>query len=69
MAHLKARGIESQIHYPVPVHRQAPCRDLARDPTGLAAAEAHAAECISLPCHPQLGDNEVQAVIDAVNAF
>jgi len=69
MDHLKSRGVESQIHYPVPIHRQEPCRNISRDPKGLAHAESHAARCISLPCHPQLSDAQAAQVIDAVNAF
>jgi dTDP-4-amino-4,6-dideoxygalactose transaminase len=68
-AHLQAAQIQCHIHYPVPVHRQEPCRDIARDPRGLAASERHAATCLSLPCHPQLSDGQVEAVIAAVNAF
>jgi dTDP-4-amino-4,6-dideoxygalactose transaminase len=68
-AHLQACGVQSLIHYPVPVHRQPPCRDLRADPLGLTASEQHAATCLSLPCHPQLSDDEVQQVIEAVNRF
>jgi dTDP-4-amino-4,6-dideoxygalactose transaminase len=68
-AHLQSRGIQSLIHYPIPVHRQEPFRDVKRDPQGLAVSEQHAATCLSVPCHPQLSDTDVKAVIDAVNAF
>jgi len=67
--HLRARCIESLIHYPIPVHRQPPCTDLRRDPEGLAAAERHGRDCLSIPCHPQLADAEVSSVIRAVNEF
>jgi dTDP-4-amino-4,6-dideoxygalactose transaminase len=67
--HLRARGIESLIHYPVPVHAQPPCADLPRDPQGLAMAERHGRECLSIPCNPQLADDEVSAVIEALNDF
>jgi dTDP-4-amino-4,6-dideoxygalactose transaminase len=67
--HLAANGVQSLIHYPVPVHRQEPCLNLRRDPVGLLHAETHAANCLSLPCHPQLTDVQVAAVIDAVNSF
>lgn len=67
--HLRARGIESLIHYPLPVHAQAPCTALPRDPEGLAMAERHGRECLSVPCNPQLADAEVAAVIDALNDF
>jgi dTDP-4-amino-4,6-dideoxygalactose transaminase len=68
-AFLKSRGVESLIHYPVPVHKQQPCLHLRRDPHGLVHAEAHAQRCLSLPCHPQLSDEQVGQVIDAVHAF
>jgi dTDP-4-amino-4,6-dideoxygalactose transaminase len=68
-AHLQARGVETLIHYPLPVHRQPPCRDWPRDPLGLRAAEQHGETCLSIPCHPQLTDAEVAAVIRALNEF
>lgn len=68
-AHLKASGIETLIHYPVPVHFQDPCSSIQRDPLGLRASEQHAATCLSLPCHPQMSDEDVLTVIDAVNRF
>ena len=42
---------------------------LRTDPRGLGASERHAATCLSLPCHPQLADDEVAQVIEAVNSF
>jgi len=67
--HLKSRGIETLIHYPIPVHRQPPCAALLRDPRGLANAERHGQTCLSIPCHPQLADDEVAAVTRALNEF
>jgi dTDP-4-amino-4,6-dideoxygalactose transaminase len=68
-AHLDECGVQTLIHYPVPAHHQPPCVDIARDPLGLPAAEAHAQSCLSIPSHAQLTDDEVSAVIDAVNSF
>jgi dTDP-4-amino-4,6-dideoxygalactose transaminase len=67
--HLNAAGIDALIHYPVPIHHQAPCRDIRRDAAGLAVAETHARNCLSLPCHPAMTDAEVAQVLAAVNAF
>jgi len=67
--HLRAAGIESLIHYPIPNHLQPPCIGLRRDPMGLKAAERHAATCLSIPCHPQLTDTEVASVIRVLNEF
>jgi dTDP-4-amino-4,6-dideoxygalactose transaminase len=68
-AHLKREGVDSLIHYPIPVHHQEPCRSLARDPKGLPAVERHASTCLSLPCHPWITTGECAQVVDAVNAF
>ena len=67
--HLKEKGIETLIHYPVPVHHQEPSKALRLDPKGLPRTEKHAQECLSLPCNPFLTDEEIEIVIDAVNGF
>lgn len=67
--YLTEQGIQTLIHYPIPVHLQ-PCeRSFNTDPQGLQWAEQFAATCISLPCHPQLSDEEVEKIIRAMNAF
>lgn len=68
-AHLQNNQVQSLIHYPVPIHRQEPCRNIACDPQGLGNSEMHAARCLSLPCHPQMTDNDIASVISAVNSF
>jgi dTDP-4-amino-4,6-dideoxygalactose transaminase len=68
-AHLQAHGVQTLIHYPIPVHQQPPCLEMRRDPQGLGHSEYHAARCLSLPCHPQMSDADTAAVIAAVNAF
>lgn len=68
-AYLQAHGVQALIHYPVPIHHQEKCGDMRRDPAGLQASEAHALQCLSLPCHPQMTEQDVQTVIDAINRF
>ncbi|HEV2674006.1 MAG TPA: DegT/DnrJ/EryC1/StrS family aminotransferase [Aliidongia sp.] len=66
---LRERGVATNIHYPVPVHRQAAYLDrLTIGPAGLAETEHAAAEVLSLPMYPQLGDEAVAQVIAAVRA-
>lgn len=69
MAYLKENNIETLIHYPIPVHFQESCKQLKRDPKGLAVSERHSQECLSLPCNPYLTDNEIEEVVDIVNKF
>ena len=68
-AHLKAAGIETGIHYPVPLHRQpAWLRSYGESPA-LPRAERLAQEILSLPVFPDLSDAEVEQVADAVVSF
>lgn len=67
--HLESFGVQSLIHYPIPIHHQKPCLKMKRDAEGLRNSEMHASVCLSLPCHPQLTDSDVNVVLDAVNAF
>lgn len=69
MTYLQARDIETLIHYPVAVHQQASVQGIARDPNGLADAEAFTSTCVSIPCHPQLMDEEVATIVAAVNEW
>lgn len=67
--YLKNKGIASLIHYPVPAHKQEPCSVFNIDPVGLTNAELFASQCLSIPCHPQMSDNDVNIVIEGLNAF
>src|SRR5215216_4560536 len=66
-AHLAARGVETLIHYPAPLHRQPLFR--RRGQPALPAAEALSREILSLPLYPQLRDEELHAVAAAVLEF
>lgn len=67
--HLLARGVQSLIHYPIPIHKQGATPSIKRDPRGLIESEEFANSCISLPCHPNLRESEIEAVVAAVNTF
>jgi len=68
-AYLAERDIETGIHYPVPLHRQpAWIRTFGEGPA-LPRAERAAREILSLPVHPDLTDEEVEHVADAVRSF
>lgn len=69
MQYLKSNSIENLIHYPIPAHLQPASPELPRDPSGLMNAERHAKECLSIPCHHNMTDEEVMAVVHALNAF
>ena len=67
--YLTGAGIGNLSHYPVPIHRQLPCRATKMDPLGLPSAEQHASHCLSIPCHPQMTPSQIEKVIEVINAF
>ena len=67
-AHLSAAGIQSEVHYPLPDHRQ-PCHGGRFEGVALPVTDAEALRALTLPCFPELEDGEVQRVIDACNSF
>ena len=68
MDHLEGWGVECKIHYPIPIHEQVCASNLARD-GGYPETEAQANEILSLPVHPELTDDELARVVEALDAF
>jgi dTDP-4-amino-4,6-dideoxygalactose transaminase len=71
-AHLRAAGIETLIHYPVPLPAQAAFSAAATAGHGHGAcpvAAQAARELLSLPLHPRLREADVDAAAGAVNEF
>jgi dTDP-4-amino-4,6-dideoxygalactose transaminase len=66
-AHLAARGIETLIHYPVPIPKQQALAAL--DPADCPVAARVCDEILSLPLHPGLTADQVDEVAAAVHAF
>jgi dTDP-4-amino-4,6-dideoxygalactose transaminase len=66
-AHLRSAGIETLVHYPVPIPRQPAFAAL---PAGAwPVAEAAADQVLSLPLHPALSMTDVDTVAAAIRAF
>jgi dTDP-4-amino-4,6-dideoxygalactose transaminase len=64
---LRRRGIDSQIHYPVPVHLQPAYGDLGYRRGSLPMTEQAAEEVLSLPLFIGLTDEQVDTVACAIN--
>jgi aminotransferase EvaB len=65
--HLEARGVGSDIHYPIPDHRQPAYA--AASVGRLPETERLAMEIITIPCFPEMEEEEISQVIDVVNAW
>lgn len=66
---LRRMDIESQIHYPIPVHQQAAYADLGYAKGSLPVTERIANEILSLPMYPGLSIDELTTVTEAIGAF
>jgi dTDP-4-amino-4,6-dideoxygalactose transaminase len=55
---------ETAVHYPNALTQQPAYRDFTRAPC--PEAEAWASECVSLPCFPEMTDEEIEAVCRAL---
>jgi perosamine synthetase len=64
---LKERGVGSAIYYPIPVHRQKPFLAMGYGGQSFPVTDRLTEQVVSIPVHPALSDEEVEAVIAAVN--
>jgi dTDP-4-amino-4,6-dideoxygalactose transaminase len=68
-ARLRAAGIGTGIHYPSPVHLQPAYHGrVPLGPSGCRATEIAAEQVLSLPIYPELTDNQVTQVCEALRA-
>jgi dTDP-4-amino-4,6-dideoxygalactose transaminase len=64
--HLQGHGIETAVHYPVPVHLQAAYRREKMECCPLPQSERAAEEVLSLPLYPELAGEAVERVARAI---
>jgi dTDP-4-amino-4,6-dideoxygalactose transaminase len=66
---LRAAGVDTLIHYPIPPHRQEAYRTLDLAADGFPIASAMAGQVLSLPIGPHLTDDQQDRVIEALLAI
>ncbi len=66
---LRAGGIATDVHYPLPDYRQPAIAGLIADLPSLPVTDSACDEVLTLPCFPEMTDDEVDAVVDCVNAW
>ena len=69
MAYLLEHGVDTRIHYPIPIHLQDAAKDLGYKIGSFPRAEKYAKTMISLPIYPDLCDDQVTYVTNLVNSF
>jgi dTDP-4-amino-4,6-dideoxygalactose transaminase len=63
-AALEAAGVATAVHYPLAITQQPAYRDLQH--AACPESETWAAECISVPCFPEMTETEIDRVCDAL---
>jgi dTDP-4-amino-4,6-dideoxygalactose transaminase len=68
-AHLKARGVGTEVYYPVPMHLQECFGYLGHRTGAFPESERAAKETVALPIGPELTDEQASYVVDCIGAF
>ena len=66
---LKERGIDTQIHYPYPIHLQNAWKSLKYKKSDFPTTETLSNEILSLPMYPELTERQVRYVCISIMNF
>ena len=66
---LSKRGIQTLIHYLIPLHLQEAFRDLGLKDGSYPQAEKCAEEILSLPIYPELKSEQIAYIGEVINKF
>jgi dTDP-4-amino-4,6-dideoxygalactose transaminase len=67
-AYLLKNGIETKIHYPIPIHLQKCAEGLGYKKGDFPEAERQAGKILSLPIYQTLTQNQLDYVIEKISA-
>ena len=67
--HLKSKGIETSIHYPIPIHLQPALKKFKYRYSNLNQTEKQSKKIITLPINQFLKKSEIQKICFEVNSF
>jgi dTDP-4-amino-4,6-dideoxygalactose transaminase len=60
-------GVETSIHYPLPIHRQKAYKEHSQFNKKIENADSFSKQLISLPIFPKMKESEVEKVVDTIS--
>jgi dTDP-4-amino-4,6-dideoxygalactose transaminase len=67
--HLRRAGIETGLHYPIPLHAQPALARFVPDVHSFPVADRYARDCLSLPLFPGMTEAQIERVCEAIRRF
>jgi dTDP-4-amino-4,6-dideoxygalactose transaminase len=67
--YLQGEAIETNLHYPTPLHAQPALARFVADPQSFPVADRYARECLSLPLFVGMTEAQVDRVCEAIKQF
>ena len=67
--YLLKQGIETKIHYPIPIHLQTPSKSLGYKKGDFPEAEKQAETILSLPIYSGINNEQINYIINKISAF
>jgi UDP-2-acetamido-2-deoxy-ribo-hexuluronate aminotransferase len=67
--HLQANNIPCGVYYPIPLHKQKAYADERYKEENFTVTNQLVKECISLPMHTELDDEQIKFITDRIKEF
>jgi len=67
--YLSRKGVDTSIHYPIPIHMQPAAKKLGYKKGDFPIAESQSKKIITLPIHQDLKEKEIIKICEFVNKF
>ena len=68
-AYLSQNGIDTKIHYPIPIHLQPAAKNLGYAPGSFPVAERQAKRILTLPVYPEMSMEQKAWVVHSIQEF
>lgn len=67
--HMQDKGIETKIHYPIPIHLQPSAASMGYVAGDFPVCESQSKQILSLPIYPELSDEQIDYVVSVILKF